>query len=91
MRRKLLKKKVLTYSNLDEKSIMRMFLNEALDQLRGLNLLAIKQLTTVCKNGYSLHMIDDYETLISQKEKENLALIEVLLGDQENESSEYRT
>ena len=59
---------------------MGMYLSEAFEQMRGLNLLAIKQINSVSKSGHDLHMIDDYETLVSQKEREVLSMTEVISG-----------
>lgn len=56
-----------------------MFTGDIVNGLRGLSIQVIKKLDELCSVNYALHMIDDYEVLMSRKEKENLELRSVQL------------
>lgn len=43
---------------------------ELASKLRGLSIQAIRKLDELSTAHYALHMVDDYEILISHKEKE---------------------
>lgn len=55
-----------------------MFMGDIASSLRGLSIQATNKLDEMCSANYALHMIDDYEMLMSQKEKENIELRSVL-------------
>ena len=46
-------------------------------KLRGLSIQTIRKLDELCTANYALHMVDDYEMLVSTKDREILDLRQV--------------
>ena len=46
-------------------------------KLRGLSIQTIRKLDELCTANYALHMVDDYEMLVSAKDREILDLRQV--------------
>jgi hypothetical protein len=61
----------------DEKSLMRMHPIDMVAKLRGLCIQAVRKLDELSMAHFALHMVDDYEILVSKKEKEIIELRQV--------------
>lgn len=53
----------------DEKALIRVSVSDLVHKERGLALMAINKINQICKAGFALHMIEDYETMVSRYER----------------------
>lgn len=72
-----LTQKINSQECFDEKGLMRMFNGDIVLKLRGLCIKSMRKLDELCNANYAFHMVEDYEALVSQHEKEITDLKEV--------------
>lgn len=53
----------------DEKTLLKFSVSDLVQKERGLALMAINKINQICKAGFALHMIEDYETMVFRYEK----------------------